>query len=147
MPVASSGGPLRSESVSDPGFFQITDSALCLECVRFCMHPLRVKSVFPTTLWLSICKFHCLSKPDVLGAHLSSKEPQAWELNVVVGPLSSWQEPLQLWFSFSLWVAYLGVWILTILHLHLSHSSHRGSFSGGKSFLLVFRLLLSIVAL
>ena len=46
---------------------------------------------------------------------------------VELGPLNPWGEHLPL-SSFCLWITYLEVWVLTILHLHPSNSSCCGSF-------------------
>ena len=62
------GGSLRSASGSDPGFFQITDSAMGLEVCKI-WHSF-FESLFCIALWLFICKFHCPLNPDILGTHL-----------------------------------------------------------------------------
>ena len=51
--AASLGGSPRSANMSDTGSFQTTASALVSEYVRFCVHPLKAESLFPTALWLS----------------------------------------------------------------------------------------------
>ena len=66
---------------------------------------------------------HWPSKPDILGAQFPLQEPK-----VRLRFLAPWEELLQLWLSSPLWVACLGMWILTLPHLCCSCLSCCGYF-------------------
>ena len=93
------------------------------------MHPLRAESLFP--------KAFQLSQYVILADHQSHtfwglifllQDPLAREPNVGLGPLPPWGGTLHLLLFSHLWVAYTGVWVLTILCLHPSYPTHCSSF-------------------
>ena len=96
LPPVSPGGSPRSASGSDPGSFQIPASVLGLEPVRFCVHPLRVKSLFPIALQLSWTQALLAFKARCSGGSSSQWEPWARGPDLGLGPLAPRGEPLQL---------------------------------------------------
>ena len=62
---------------------------------RFCVHPLRVESLFSTALWSHESKRHWPSKPNVLAACFLSAGPPGWGAYVGLRPLAPLVEPLQ----------------------------------------------------
>lgn len=67
------------------------------ECVRFCVHPLRMESLFLTALWglLKVNPVGLLT-PNILGFCLLVQNPRAGEPNVGHGLLALWREHLKL---------------------------------------------------
>ena len=53
LPLGSLGGSPRSEIMCDKALFKLLLLVWTLECVRFCVHPLIMESLFPLALWLS----------------------------------------------------------------------------------------------
>ena len=121
------------------------------KCVRFCVCPLRVSFCFLPSSSSLVCRPCWPSKPGILRAYLPGVGPLVWRALWVAWTPWSLAKPLQSWWFSHLWVAYLGVWVLSIVYLHLSYLSHRGSFfyisSCGRSFLPVFMLFSLIVIL
>ena len=123
---ASLWGSSRSASGPDPGSFQITASVLGLRVYEILHVPFKSRvSVFYSLL--------ALWSPAGLQSQMSggsslAQEPQAAETHVGLEPLTPWEEPLQLWLSSFLWVAYRGMGAFIILYLCLSYSSPCGSF-------------------
>ena len=78
LPPASPVGSSRSASGSDPGFFQITDSALALGGVRFLCAPFKSRVCFLQPSGSPTSKPHCPSKPNVLVAYLTHAGPPGW---------------------------------------------------------------------
>ena len=66
------------------------------EYVRLCVHPVRVKSLFPMPLGSPESKSHWLSKPNDLGTQLPGQDPQPGKSDVGLRPLTPQGEPLQL---------------------------------------------------
>lgn len=91
------------------------------EHVRFCVHPLRVDSVFFTALWLSKSKPHWPSKPNTLGACLPSTGPLGWRAR------HEGQTPRYLGRTSAIVIIFPlvgSVWVLTIPCLHPSYVSY-----------------------
>lgn len=65
----------RSADGSDPGSFQIADSALGPGACGFCGRPLRVESLFPTAFWLFPKQAPLAFKPNILRVNLSGAGP------------------------------------------------------------------------
>ena len=128
-PFASMGDSPRSASGSDLGCFQILPlqwvSRVCeiFLCVLFKSR----ESVFysPSSL---LCTSILAFKADVLGACLHSAGPPGCRVWCEVGPLTLWAEPLQLWLSSDLWIAYPRLCVLTLCVCHCSYQSFCGSF-------------------
>ena len=118
LPLDSSGHSPRSTGRSDPGSYQITASTLGPRA--YCVHPLKVKCLFPPAFWNSWKKAPLIFKAKCSGSSSS------WYRTPVLGSLMSRWDPLLL-FS-CLWVIHLGVWVLTIPPLHSSYTAHCGSF-------------------
>lgn len=66
------------------------------EHVRLCVHPVRVKSLFPIPLGSPESKSHRPSKPNDLGTQLPRQDPQPGKSDMGLRPLAPWGEPLQL---------------------------------------------------
>ena len=115
----------------------------------FCMHALRGESCF---LQPSSCPAHKLCCHQT--SHSGGSFSHAWlldgEPSVELGPLTLLGEPLLLWLSSCLWAAHPEVGVLTLLCFcsptHLQWFLLY-IFGCGKSFLLVFRSFLLVVAL
>ena len=112
-----------------------------LECMRFCVHPLRAESVPYTPLALPYASPACLQRQMFWGPIFLVQDPQAGQPYVGLRVLTSWIKPLQLWLSSCLWVTFqlcdhtvspplLPVMLWFFLCI----------FSCERSFLLVFRL-------
>ena len=133
FPPASLGGSPRSAGGSDAGSFQITASA---------PDPGVCEILHAQPSGSPVCMSHWPSKPDILGACLPSEGPQAGELDVGLGPLTPWGEPLQSWLSWGCesWLycvsALLPILLWFLLYVFCC-----------RSFLLVFRSFSSIVAI
>ena len=59
-----------------------------LEHVRLCVHPVRVKSLFPMPLGSPESKSHWPSKPNDLGTQLPGQDPQPGKSDVGLTPLT-----------------------------------------------------------
>ena len=73
--------------MSDTGSFQITASPRVLECVRSCVHSLKMEPLFPMALWLSQESWP--SEQTSLGVHLPSAGSIGWGACLGCGPLYS----------------------------------------------------------
>ena len=138
LPPASLRGSVRSASGSDPGFFQTAVSALELRTCEILHTP------FKSGVSVS-CPLSLLNIALLVFKARHSDDSSSWCRNPGLGslmwlrPLTPWGGPPKLWYSSSLWVANLEVWVLTIPHFYSSYLFHFFVFSCGKSLLLVFR--------
>ena len=97
-----------------------------LECVRLCVHSLKMESVSYGPLALPR---ELAFRANILGG--SSPQYRIHRLGSLmwgVDLFTPWGEPLQLLLSSCLWVTQLRVWVLTILHLNSPYPSHCGSY-------------------
>ena len=95
---------------------------------EFCMCPLRAESVSKSPPALLNTSSTGFQSQTFWGLPFLVQDPQAGEPNVGVRPLAPWVGHLGLWYSSCLWVADLGVRVLTISFLSPSYPSHCGSF-------------------
>lgn len=73
--------------------------------VSLLVNPLRVEYLFPTALWFSWHETHWFSKPDVLGASLSSSDPKGWGASCGHRPFTPQGETLYFWYPSWPWVS------------------------------------------
>ena len=100
---------------------------LCTEfwIMWYCISPLRAGT--PTVLRLSYTQALLDFKAKhSRGSYSCCRTPRQERLGAWISQ-SSWK-PLQLWLFADLWVTYLEVWVLIILHLCSSYPSFYGSF-------------------
>ena len=76
--------------------FKLLPLCWILEHARFCMHPLRAESLFPTALQLSHMQVPLAFKARHSGVVCLVQDLQAEEPDVGLGPLALWGELLQL---------------------------------------------------
>ena len=108
-PSASSGCPPRSESGSDPNWFQTAGSAVRLGMCETLCTPSKTVALVSS----SPSALHCacpagLQSLTLWMLILLLQDPLPGEPDVGLGHLSPWKELLQLWFPFCLWVIYEG---------------------------------------
>lgn len=81
LPLPSPGDSLRSASKCDQPPFNLLFLLRVLELVRFCVRPLRMKSLFPTTLHNPSPNKSCWpSKRNVLGFIFLVQDPELGSL-------------------------------------------------------------------
>lgn len=135
---------LRLASGFDTGSFQITASALGLRTCEIVICFLLLQG-FPKSQVLLIFKIK-YSRGSFLCAESLGLKP-----GMRHGSLDSQGEPMKLHLSYHLWVAYLGMWVLIVLHLCPSYPTHCSSFFISQVvkyfFSAIFRSFSSIVTL
>lgn len=98
--------------------------------MKFCIYPLNAKSLFPTVLWLSHTQDPLAFRTRLYGGLYSQCRTSKMGRLMWISDSLLLGEKLckccELFFL--LWVSYLRVWVLTILHLCSSYRFHYSAF-------------------
>ena len=138
LPPVSLGHSPLSTSEIDPRKFQITTSILDTKYTRYCIHSLRLESLFPSVLWCSRNKPHWPSKPNILRAYLLKARPPDLEAWFKTWTLHSLERTCPVLIIFPFVGCSHGGMSLDCTMILLLLPSCCGFFLSSRSFLLVF---------